>query len=421
MPKRGAGEGTILTRKYKRKDGKAYKRYFARITTHGNTRKDGPMRERYEDALKDKAYLLQRYFKGRTSEQAERLLRDYIGSWLQTVNENGKYHTHKTYKSDLEKHVLPRLGHLKLRELEPHHIQEMLQQVLATSQAKGNDGRSVVRKCKAALRTALEDAVKQFIIDRNPCYGTKVPKERPNRTELWTHEEVRRFLEVASTNYFYPHIYTALTTGMREGELLALRWEDVDLEDGHLEINNNLVMVKGSEVSQEIKNKRMTQLHETFFLGDPKTEKSKRVVMLPKDTVLLLKEHKHRQQSDDKWPHIEYKQVKGYKYPQAKEIYGKTWIDLGLVFPSKTGAPLNPSNLRWVFYDLIEKSNVKRIKWHDLRDSHVMFLLLQGVDIVHISERLGHSRVSTTLDHYTQVFPHLKKKIALTLEEMLKI
>ncbi len=180
----------------------------------------------------------------------------------------------------------------------------------------------------------------------------------------------------------YSLYYLAVVTGMREGELLALKWENVDLENGILSVKFNLKRIPGGGLA----------------VGKPKTESSIRSVKLGEDTITVLKEHKR---------YLEQEAINDY------------WHDEGFIFPSSVGTALDPSNLLKQFRELLEIAELPRIRFHDLRHTAASLMLNNGVDVLVASQRLGHAHPSITLDVYGHLMPSMQNKAASIIDALL--
>ncbi|GMA60718.1 site-specific integrase [Alicyclobacillus fastidiosus] len=233
-----------------------------------------------------------------------------------------------------------------------------------------------VARVHLVLHDALDRAVKWGLVARNIADAVDPPKPDPVQMSVWTREDVLRFLEEAKSSSYYIVFLIAVTTGMRKGEILGLRWVDVDLENGRVYVRQTLTYVNGQPV----------------FL-DPKTNKGKRMVALSPEVVVQLRK---------------------YKAIQAKNKLrlGPLYHDNGLVVTRQDGSPASINTLDKQWYALLEQSGVPRIRFHDLRHTHASLLLQQGVHPKIVSERLGHSTINITLDTYSHVLPGLQEQVA---------
>lgn len=405
--RRASGEGTIRKRTIKRKDGTTYVRYFARITLSWDGRKklskDSPLRATEREAKTDLSNLKQQQARGMLTGSKTQTLRDYLQAWLEQTAKTRKFRTYQTYNQDLTNHVLPHLGYIRLDNLKKTDVQNMIHKVYEGALAKGKKGAATARKARAALRIALQDAVDLDILTHNPCIGVKVPAEQRGEVEMWEVEEALRYLVTAASHRLYPVLYTAITTGLREGELLALTWDDLELDAPQplLHVRRSLTRVPKIQRYIADANPTMTHLTGEFYVNSPKTKKSQTTVTLPPDTVTVLKRHRLEQ---DKLKHA---------YPERYEDYG-------LVFPTRYGTPLSPNTLLDTHYALVEQAGVPRIKLHALRHTHATHLLISGVDLPTVADRLRHSDPATTLRFYARVIETRRQRVALTVEALFK-
>lgn len=296
---------------------------------------------------------------------------------------------------------MPRLGGLKLTKITPDHLRDFM---LETSQKVSPD---CANKCRAVLSRALKQAVTDGILQRNPVDATEPFTVTPRADTLWNNDEVLLFLSTAKTHRLFTAFYLALATGMRRGEVLGLRWQDIQGDIIH--IRQNLVAVDG----------RIT-------FSTPKTERSVRRITVDPDTMAILEQHKTRQQVEVQ---------KGGWRPERH---------LGLVFISDEGTPLYPRNFdrAWYFLQgetrkayinaakgeeekiarakqIEEKKVLPHIRFHDLRHMHVSLLNKAGVDARTIADRIGHTDAAFTLKRYAHVFEDQRKAAAIPLQTLL--
>lgn len=232
------------------------------------------------------------------------------------------------------------------------------------------------------INDSLKKAERLGLIARNPAALVDRPKAVKKEITLWDVAEVRQFLKCAKkSGRYYIAFLLALTTGMRQGEILVLRWKDVDFENGCVRITQTL-----SSDGKEL-------------LPYTKTKSGSRTIDLPEKAVTALKRH---------WLFIrgEREEAKSYK-------------NLDLVVCTGLGTPTHKSNIRRVFKSIIKKAEVPKIRFHDMRHTYATLLLLQGVNPKIVSERLGHADVRITLDTYNHLLPSMQKETALQFGKML--
>lgn len=302
----------------------------------------------------------------------ERWLRDYAEANLAPS-------TLRRYRQLIYLHLLPALGSIPLTQLRPLHIQACYAQMLA----KGLAPRTALHAHRV-LREALGHALKWQLIARNPADAVEAP--RPSRTEIKTPSvaQLHRLLDAAKATSLGTLVHLAVLTGLRQGELLGLRWDDVDLDEGVLYVRQTAQWLPGKGV----------------VFRPPKTHRSTRPVALSPATVTVLRQHRRAQL-------------------KTRIRLGPSYDDHGLVFASPQGFPLDPSNLRRAWRGVIRASGLPPLRFHDLRHAHASLLLQHGVHPKVVSERLGHATVTTTLDTYSHTIPGLQTEAVAQLDETL--
>lgn len=314
-------------------------------------------------------------------------LEEYVRKdWLPTSRERLKATTWDSYSRNLELHVLPRMGSVALHRLSPTSLNSLYAELLARGRIRDGNGLSprTVAYIHTILRKALQDAVDARLIPQNPADGARPPRpEKGGNRELrfWTPEELRQFLDHTRDSRLYPAWHLAAMTGMRRGEVLGLRWSDVDIERRRLTVRHSLVSVA-------------YEVHETT----PKSHRA-RVVDLDTATVDLLDEQRTRQSAD-------------------REAWQEDYEDSGLVFSREDGSPIHPDSLSKQFEAAVTRSGVPRIRLHDLRHTHATIALQAGVPVKVISERLGHESAAFTLQQYAHVMPGMQADAAARVADL---
>ncbi|MGB9791494.1 MAG: tyrosine-type recombinase/integrase [Thermacetogeniaceae bacterium] len=242
------------------------------------------------------------------------------------------------------------------------------------------------------IHAALNQAVKESLILRNPADAVELPKMQKREMEPMTREEISRFLEAIKGDRLYPAFCLALKTGLRRGELLGLRWKDIDLGEKKLHVRQILVEARDPNGEKKV----------ALVFQEPKTKKSQRTIPLTDDLIKLLKAHKAKQNEE-------------------KLILGKDYQDHGLVFCSEDGRPIWPRNFLRHFAALQKKAGIKHHRLHDLRHTFATLLLAEGEELKNVQELLGHERISTTADIYTKVLEESKRKAVSKLDAIVKV
>lgn len=301
--------------------------------------------------------------------------------WLPAIKASVRPSTFDSYRMTVEKHIAPAFGGTKIQQITPAKLNAFYADLLSKGRADGKGGLSPksVRNCHVILRKALGDAVKWSLIPRNPAAFAEPPKLRDSgdrEMKTWTPQEVGAFLELAQADRLYAAWHLAASTGMRRGEILGLGWSDVDLDAGQVSVRQTLITVN----------------YELQF-STPKTAKGRRSIALDKGTVAALRAWK-KQQLEERF------------------AIGSAYQDNGLVFSRVDGSPTHPDLFSQTFDRMVAKSDLPRIRLHDLRHSHATTALKAGVHPKVVSERLGHATVAFTLDRYSHAVPGMQEDAA---------
>ncbi|MDM5188577.1 site-specific integrase [Bacillus sp. DX4.1] len=276
--------------------------------------------------------------------------------------------------------IKPRLGHLKMQEITTMHLQYYINTLIE----EGHYSKGTINLTFSFIRTSLKRAKILKLIKNNPAVDVVLPRIAKTEMEVWTLNQVNYFLreskKMKNTTRFHISFSIAILTGMRQGEILGLRWKDIDLE-------NNLIYIRQT----------LSERGELKYGAKNKT--SIRTIHIPNILVEELKSH---------CKFVEYE----------KEKAGDKYTDLDLVLPSKYGKPLDSRSIRRSFYNVTEKLELPKIRFHDLRHTHATLLIQQNVNVKLISERLGHSDIGTTLNTYSHVLPDMQRSVAEKLDEV---
>ena len=333
------------------------------------------------DANRALTEILSRLERGTYVEPSKETVAVYLSSWLDAQRARLRPSTLASYDGNVKAHIIPALGPVPLQRLTAGHLDVLYADLLQNGRTDGRGGLGprTVRYVHVILKRALSDAVRKSRLVRNPADQADPPSASASKAtalRTWTAAEVRMFLAHVHDDRLYAAWLMAATTGMRRGELLGLRWRDLDLEAGRAKIVQTLIsQASGPAVSQ------------------PKTAKGRRSVALDPATVAALKAHRTRQNSE-------------------RLALGPTYEGRDLVFCREDGSPVWPRSFSRGFDRLAEAAGLPRIRLHDLRHTHATLALEGGVHPLVVSERLGHSKVSITLDTYSHVTPALEEDAA---------
>jgi integrase len=308
---------------------------------------------------------------------------EYLTRWLKdSVRGTVHVSTYEVHRHMIQPHIVPALGRLKLKDLNPTHVRALYREKLDSGLSS-----ATVRKMHSILRKALKQAVLDGLIPRNACDAVKPPKVERKEIKPLDREQAKTLLEAASGDRLEDLYVLAVHTGMREGELLGLKWEDVDLERGLLRLRYALVREGGKVV-----------------LGDLKTPKSRRSIRLTAVATNALRGHLERQLAE-------------------MERMGSLYQPGGLVFATEHGTLINPSNLRnRSFKPLLRRAfgeGGPDICFHDLRHTCATLLLIQGTHPKLVQELLGHATIAMTLDTYSHFLPSMGEQTVRAMEAAL--
>jgi len=370
MAKRGNNEGSI----YKRADG----RWAAALTLPGGKRRTLYGKTRQEVARKLTVAIRDRDTGVPVTPQRQ-TVGQFLQKWVEdSVRPTVRPSTFERYEGIVTNHLVPSIGRRTLHGLSPQDVQ-------ALYTGKLNSGLSArsVEHLHAVLRRALGQALKWGLVARNVATLVDVP--RPHRREVrpFSLEEARTLLEAIRGHRMEALYVLCLTVGLRQGEALGLRWEDVDLDGGTLQVRTALQRIDG-----------------TYRLVEPKTNRSRRTVALPETAAVALGAHHMRQQ-------------------EAKAQAGPNWEDWALVFATPRGTPLNRHNVTREFQTLLEQVGLPRQRFHDLRHTCASLLLAMNVQPRDVMEVLGHSQIGLTMNTYSHVMPPALRNAASRMDEIL--
>jgi integrase len=340
------------------------------------------------------AGILTSYKTGELDLKGSMKLSEYLDYWFDTyVITNTAYQTQKRYKT-LCGCIKKQLGHLPLEKIKAPIIERFYSdlkkemRILKNGNKKRRYMDGTILKTHKVLHQALDKAVAWDMIAKNPAAYATSPEDDNRTISYWSIEEATAFLEAVRDKKIYLPAFIAYHTGLREGEICALRWQDVHLKEGYLEVNNNMV-----------------QKEKKLALEDPKTEASKASVALTSDLTKVLEEEYRRQVAlsgiDKVSKVVNIKDAT--KKNENKFTYVCSWDDC---------RPLRPLYVTKAFTSAVKALGCKKITFHGLRHTHATILYSNGARSQEISKRLRHSRVSTTDDIYIHVNEDIKKSTA---------
>ena len=369
LSKRGNREGSIYRRK---SDG----RWAAALTLPTGGRKQVYGKTRAEVVQKMTA-ASRTLAQGMPIAPERETVAQYLARWLRDVAAPGvRPTTLDGYERVIRLHIVPEIGRTRLAKLSPPDLSRLYQSLTA----KGLSAR-YVQLAHAILHTSLKQAERWSLIPRNPADLVDAPRVVRSKVQPLDATQVAKLLESARGERFEALYVLAVTSGLRQGELLGLRWADVDFDGARL------------MVQQQVQRTRSG-----WVFSEPKTAAGRRNVVLPLMALEALRGHRTRQLAE-----------------QLK--MGPAWQHSDLVFANQVGAPVEKQNLvRRSFKPLLEAAGLPSIRFHDLRHTAATLLLLQGVHPKVVQERLGHANIAITMDIYSHVLPTLQQDAADRLD-----
>lgn len=308
-------------------------------------------------------------------------LREYLNYWLETYAKTNVSPSSYIRYTQFANQIVSKLGGLELSSIKPMHIQKFY-----TDLQKTNLSNSTILKVHRMLSMSLKHAVGWQMLNYNPASAVKPPRPQHVEMSIWdsdTINQVLKDLKESNSNLYIP-ILIGATTGMRQGEIAALRWQDVDFVNGFISVRYNFQKIDNSN---------------NYALASPKTSKSNRSIAMMDLTIKELKEHRKKQNE---------------LIMLNRDIYNNQ----DFVCAFEDGTPYKPVYIGELFRKFMRRSNYPKIRFHDLRHSHATMLLKQGVNPKIVSERLGHANISITLDTYSHVLPNMQREAIARLNEM---
>ncbi len=361
MGKRGNGEGSIYQRK---EDGK----WVGSITLENRKRKVfyGKTRKEVQEKMK---VALHEQQQGTLITAPQQTLKSYLEHWLEDVHKPSiRISTYVKYQK-LMKYIVADLGHVQLQKLTPQHVQK-----LYADKLKQKLSPKTVANIHGVLHKALDNAVKWNLVARNVCDAVSPPRIPKTEKQVLTKEQAHTLLEHVKTHRLEAILKVALTTGMRRGEILALRWRDINFEDGSIQVRRTVDYIP----------------HYGYVETEPKTARGRRKVMLASFVIEALKVHR-------------LQQIEG------RNKVGAAWVEKDLVFCGLHGDFFNPIYLHGMFRKVLVDAGLPHMRFHDLRHSAATILLSMNVHPKVVQEVLGHSTINMTLDTYSHVLPSMQK------------
>lgn len=377
--KRANGEGNIR----KRKDGRWEGRYTAgydpdtgkRIIKNVLGKTQAEVKEKLRKAIEDSQKL-------DYAKVGKYTVGQWMDEWFEAYAKvKVRPSSHQTYKGYINNHIKPYIGNIPIEKLTSLQLQKLYKNLLtegrvprieSEKQPKGLSAKTV-RNINQVISSAMSMAVKHKLILSNPTEGCELPNIEHKEMKTISAAQLGAFLREAKESGVYEMYYLDLATGLRRGELLGLKWEDIDLENGIIHVRRQVARVNG-----EVKEMPL------------KTKNSYRSISISKDAVALLNGMKAKQVCD-------------------------------YVFPSASGGPISPDSVNNMLHRVLQRAGLPSIRFHDLRHTFATLALQNGVDIKAVSGMLGHFSAGFTLDTYAHVTTVAQKQAANTMGNILSI
>jgi len=375
---RGAGECSVFYREDR-------DQWIAQVTVEdssGKKKKKQTYHDTQKEAIAARNKMLHELEQETLLTEKDVTVRRFLEDWFENVQRppTVRVSTYAKQRTALVKHILPALGHISLRKLSPDHLNRFY-----TSKLNARLSAGYIRNMHFLLRKALDYAVRTKKVIQNVCGQVTPPRYSAPEQHVLTEEQARHLLDVAQGHRLEVVLILALVTGMRRGEILGLKWPDIDWEKGVLYVRRTVGRVE----------------KHGMVLSEPKTAKGKRQITLPDFLIDLLELHRGHQL-------------------EARQQAGSAWQDQDIVFCSSVGTFMDPSHLRVRFLKLLRNAGLSHMRFHDLRHSMATILLARGVHPKVVQEILGHSDVSITLRVYGHVIPSMHEEAINKMGGILK-
>lgn len=324
---------------------------------------------------------------------------NYLKTWIETYKVSKR--TRQRYEGIINLRLIPKIGGLQLKKLNPLDIKKMYAEILKDGRLDGKPGdlsNDSLKYIHVVLHRALECAVLDTLINSNPADAVQAPKtivddeflDSPEHAQAFTRIEIAELLDKIKNPQFYTMVFIDIRTGLRRGELLALKWQDIDFKNCTISVRQSIGYTKADGI----------------YFKPPKTKKSRRTIDISKEVIEVLKRHKKEQD-------------------KMKMRYRDTYQDTGLVFCQADGTPMHPDTPTKWFSKFLKSTDLPQLNFHCLRHTHVSLLLEAAntnpeITLKMISERLGHSSIRVTMDIYGHLMPGMQKDAVNKLEMMFK-
>lgn len=367
--RRGHGEGSL----YQRNDGRWAGVVTVGFTSEGKQKRKTVYGKTQAEALAKLDEVKRQITSGAFNDKRLKVS-DYLAQWLEHKSRSIKPSTKSKYEYCVG-HIKRHIGGLQLAKVKPLHVQAMV------SAVADDAGVPTANNCRRVLFNAFRQAVRWQVAVRNPAEAVDPLKEERRDMTLWTAEQAAKFLDCARSHRLYALFYVAMATGMRRGEILGLRWSDID---------GNTISVRQT----------LVRAGKELVVSTPKTKTGERRIAVASDLLSVLAAQETLQEAE-----------------RAQAL--DAWTDSGLVFTNEIGEHLQPHAITRGLTTLAKKAEIPTLRFHDLRHLHASMCIRNGMDPKSLADRLGHARASFTLDTYTHLFQNGQTSSPLGLTKLL--
>ena len=377
--RRSNGEGNIR----KRKDGRWEGRYTAGLDPITGKQVFKNVLGKTQAEVKEKLKIaLAENQKVDFTKTGKYTVTQWMNEWYENVAKiKVRASSHQTYRGYIDNHITPNIGKLPLEKLTTMDLQKFYRKLMtkgrverieATNQPKGLSAKTV-RNINQVISSAMDFAVAQRIVSVNPCKAVALPKVEHKEMQTIPAEQLQAFLTEAKASGVYEMYYIELATGLRRGELLGLKWSDIDWKNGIIKVKRQIARVDGKVIEAPLK-----------------TKNSYRTVTISPQAMEVLKQQKAKTKDE-------------------------------FVFPSLNGGPISPDSVNNMLKRVLERAGIPKVRFHDLRHTFATVALQNGVDIKTVSGMLGHFSAGFTLDTYAHVTTAAQKEAAQTIGNVLSL
>ena len=316
--------------------------------------------------------------RGIAVRKSPKKIAEWLDEWLDLYLPNVEETTRIGYKSKINCYLKPALGDIYVQSLRTDHVQKMVNNMVAKGLSAKN-----IRDTYNNINAAMKKAVVLRMVPYNPCEGVALPKLKRYKAKVYNVQMIHHLLDIAEGTDMYLPILLCVTLGLRRGELLALRWDNVDFKNKVLKIRSN--MVRGEK---------------DYVIKAPKSEAGVRDISLGDEVLAVLQKERT-------------------KYVTDIFSYDGHFQNLNFVIRQEDGSPLRPDSMSRKWRRFLEEHKLPSIRFHDLRHSNATALIQAGVNPRVVQQRLGHADVNITLSTYTHVLPEMDVEAAEKLDQIM--